>query len=211
MATCLFTGKTLDKSTPPEHTIPRRLGGRITSTEVSSREFNNACSNPYDAALIEMYHPITKALAPALPQSAKTGQVSVDVPDQPAGSYRLDENGLVGIKGATPVAWDDETGRPTSFIGPDAEKLHRVAEQQGWPKAKTRHKKEFLAPRGESRITRPLFSREAEIAALKSALLTFDCVLRNEPEKRFTRSAELTGRPRQKSGFMRRDNVEPVA
>src|SRR4051812_29511892 len=80
MPTCLFTGTTLTPNTLREHTIPRSVGGRIRSREVSSDSFNGRAGSYVDPFLYEPYSEVMTTLGPVLTAEHRGGTVTVEVP-----------------------------------------------------------------------------------------------------------------------------------
>ena len=189
MPRCLFTDTELEASTRAEHTIQRSLGGRIRSVEVSSDAFNERCGGLIDPYICAIYADIMAVLGPALPGASRAGERQVQMPGQP-GRYIIDNHGNLTIRGAVVVQRDPATNRPAAVLGVDELAMRRIIEQSTQPGTAVRRTNvmppslDVLFPR------RAVLCPEIELAALKAALLTFDHLLRGQPD-RFTRSAAL--------------------
>src|SRR5208283_1629556 len=184
--TCLFTGQNLGAHTKEEHTIPRALAGRVRSQSVSSAEFNNLCGIFCDPSLVDAYKPIMEALSPLLAREHRPGRMQVEVPGE-LGDFAIDDGSLT--RKTRVEARDIGTHRPTMMSGnPDDLKvlLERLG-LKGKPQSAT-----WERPAGTSHAIRTssAISPIVEIAALKSALLTFDAKLQGH-HQRFTRSPKL--------------------
>lgn len=189
MTTCLFTGAPLDATTLEEHTIPRKLGGRVRSRSVASDDFNNRCSSTIDRDLVASYWPMMMALAPLLSKEHRPGNQEVVFPDRP-GRYYVDGRGVLNAKGMTITARDPETGRPTGVAAKDEDAVLRVLKPNKPADAiiKTSYEPEVT---GRAKLPRShLVGPSIELAVLKAGLLTFDAQLNAEPD-RFTRSPSL--------------------
>jgi hypothetical protein len=185
METCLFTGADLTPSTRKEHTIPQKLGGRIVSRVVSSTSFNAACSDYLDKVLAYRYAQIMNELAPLLSEQHKPGRLDVDAPGERPG-LGVEQGVLTRTR---PAVDHDEAGRPRSVVASDARAARTILRQAGWKDITTR----TVPPmKGDIYYVRriPSISVELEVAALKSALLTFDHLLCGS-NMRFTRHPQL--------------------
>ena len=90
-----------------------------------------------------------------------------------------------------PAVERDATGKPRSVVAPDANAARKIMRQAGWKKITST----TVPPmKGDTYFVRgvPLISAELEVAALKSALLTFDHLLCGS-DMRFTRHPRLAG------------------
>lgn len=186
METCLFTGEPLTPDTKVEHTIPESLGGRIKSQVVTSDTFNNLCGTRVDFILKLPYEPMLNRLAPLLPRTSQPGLMPIKVPSDPPGLAL--EGGAVTRPKLLIVK--DERGRPKTGIADDEEGLRKFARSM---KQKFEEMRLSTAPATEATTFYrkvPIICREIEIAALKSAVLTFDHMLRGSPDQ-FTRGSEL--------------------
>lgn len=125
MKTCLFTGARLSATTLEEHTIPRKLGGRIRSRSVACDDFNNRCGSTIDRDLVASYWPMMMALAPLLSKEHRPGNQEVVFPGRTE-RYYVDGSGVLHAKGTTITARDPETGRPTAAAAKDMEAVLRV-------------------------------------------------------------------------------------
>lgn len=189
MSTCLFTGEPTGPHTAEEHTIPRGLCGRFRTRRSSSTQFNNWSSQPFDAELVASYSVLVLALAPLLSAEHQPGGIEV--------TGQRDGERLVLAPGAVPVLKethilerDPATGRPTSMLGKDEDRLRKIAAQAGWPAEQVRIEK---VPSTEAAVVYAGvrgMSPAIEIAVLKAALLTFDHLL-EQREDAFTRAREL--------------------
>jgi hypothetical protein len=189
MPTCLFTNTELTVSTREEHTIQRSLGGRIRSREVSSDAFNERCGGLIDPYIRDVYANTMAILGPALPGASRAGDQPVQIPGQP-GRYVIDDRGNLTLRGTAIIERDPATNRPTAVLGAEEEAMRRIAEQNSRPGGAQRRtnvmppSQDVLSPR------RAVLCSEIELAALKAVLLSFDHLLRDDPN-RFTRSAAL--------------------
>lgn len=188
--TCLFTGALLGPKTREEHTILRSLGGRVRSRRVTSSAFNEACGSYVDPYLLLPYAETMATLRPVLSAEHRGGELSVDVPGD-NGTFVINENGELVLKGIKIIAKDPVTGRPTSFAGADTSKVIKMGE--GLKKQGEKYEVSVVpmtdAP--EWFRGRPVVCSEIEVAAIKCTLLTFDELLAGDPEHRFTRSLRL--------------------
>jgi hypothetical protein len=185
MATCLFTDELLDSETRIEHTIPRALGGRLKTREVSSNTFNEHCGGYVDDFLRRVYAVLLNRLGPILPSDNCPANLRVSLPGE-KGNFILEPGAVLSRVGVDVL--ERENGKPKVFIGPDVEKVEQLAEQIG-------HKGYTMStvPAGNSThsaLRVPVVGAEIELAALKCSLLTFDHLLRDHPN-RFTRSESL--------------------
>jgi hypothetical protein len=188
MPTCLFTGEALSAATRQEHVIPRCVGGRIQTNEVSSTDFNQRCGDLVDDRLRETYAFILNRLGPLLPRAHKPGLLKVEVKNEP-GHLVIDSDGALTIKGFTILARDDKTGRPNTFRSDrDPATLKKIAKMG----ARAESAVEFIPFSQVAKCSseHPVVCPDIEIGALKSLLLTFDYLLRDRTD-RFTRRPEL--------------------
>lgn len=181
--TCLFTGEVLTDSTKEEHTIPESLGGRIESRIVSSSDFNEKSGNYLDPILKSVYEPFLNHLAPLLPSANQPGKMAVEVPGEKSGLYL--ERGEISRKNV--VVTKDDDGKIVSATGENPKSLEKIGRQLG------KEMKLSLAPATDASFflkKSPVIAHEIEIAALRSAMLTFDHCLDGNA-LRFTRDAQL--------------------
>jgi hypothetical protein len=185
LETCLFTGEALTDATPIEHCIPRQLAGRIKSRCVSSAAFNNATSE-IDDLFCTYYKPLLNALAPLL--SREHCQAALRGHDETGASSALAPGG-VPVPGVRIVR--DQNGRVSSAFIPEGADPRQVL--PGLSLDPTRATQGLVvATGGQFHINRSVFgSPKTEVAALKSILLSFDAVLGDQPERRFTRQEGL--------------------
>ncbi len=113
----------------------------------------------------------------------KPGRMPVLTSGNGTGLYL--EPGAVPSKSRLEVFKDPQSGRPIGIQAPDEDTIRAFAEKHDARVQGISH--EPATTERAAIVRRPLFSREIEIAALKSALLTFDDLLRNDPDP-FTRS-----------------------
>jgi hypothetical protein len=188
MRTCLFTGEALTPTTKEEHTIPRSLGGRIRSREVTCDDCNNRCGSYLDKTLHAPYALILNKLEPLMASEHESGPVPVRVPGEPDGII-LDGGGVAVRRKMAVLAKDPETGRPTAAVAPQEEALRNLARRLG----KENSLRLSTVPTTEADTffgDFPVILAELEIGALRSALLTFDHALRQAADP-FTRRPEL--------------------
>ena len=187
MAKCLFTDETLDDATRVEHTIPRAIGGRVRSKEVSSSKFNHLCGNTLDPCFSGVYVHAMRVLGPCIPTEARSASERFKLPGA-EGWWQIDPKGRLVLSGNT-VQYAPG-GVATSAIGPSIESLKPIIKNLAFGGAQVRHE-ELLPPHnGVVFPERAMLHWRIEVAALKSLLLTFDHQLRHDPG-RFTRSAAL--------------------
>lgn len=187
---CLFTEAELGPDTRIEHTIPRVLGGRFRSRDVSSDAFNNAAS-PFDDALAAPYLVMLSHLAPLMTAEHQPGGFPVEVPGT-EGRYRMTAGGAVELHGIRIDRRDHDTHRPLGISAADPRQLEQVAQQLGWMADSWRRTDELVVgPDQEAELRVTALCTRMEIAALKAVLLTFDHLLRDAPLHRFTRTTEL--------------------
>jgi hypothetical protein len=190
LPTCLFTGVPLGADAKVEHTIPRSIGGRIRSRIVSSTEFNERAGNTVDVELARTYRQIFNRLGPLLRSEHRAGAFSVSTP----GSYaklKAISGGRIVQKEVTVLALNAVTRKPHSIVG-DRQAVELFLRRNGWDVS--RANREFQMVTQERFMVAeeaPLVSPLAEVALIKSALLTFDHVLAGTP-LRFTRDASLS-------------------
>ena len=189
MARCLFTDEELIPLPAVEHTIPRGLGGRIESQEVSSTAFNGRCSQVLDRFIIELYSDVMSVLGPVLPGASRAGLRFVEMPGH-RGRYAIDGHGRLTLRGAQPLEFDPVTGRPTAVLGTDEASMRRIIDQNIQPGATERRREDLPPSQNVVFPRRATLCAEIELAALKAAMLSFDHLLRNNPD-RFTRSAAV--------------------
>jgi hypothetical protein len=192
--TCLFTGEELGPGTSEEHTIPEKLAGCIRSKRVSSDDFNNRCSQDFDKTLVNCYAPVLKRLAPLLAREHKLGV-----------RWATGRDGLrlrVGREGTVELqkerVEEDAAGQITKITARDEQRVREIAAARGTRLVETSRQSVPLAD-DERKIW---FTREAdkaelssrvELAALKSAMLSFDEKLADSPFPRFTRHSFVDG------------------
>ncbi|MCB9576675.1 MAG: hypothetical protein H6717_06565 [Polyangiaceae bacterium] len=185
MPTCLFTGDALGRDTRVEHTIPRSLGGRVRSQEVSSNRFNSATSNRFDDVLWQPYGAIFNYLAPLLAREHAQRALELDVGGE---RQPLHPGGELGLRGMR-VERRNAHGRPEAIVHEDPAMVNAFAANAGWGTFHETHEIANVLAEGRRRV--PAMLPAMEIAALKCALLTLDHVLRDDPA-RFTRSGWLS-------------------
>ena len=187
--TCLFTGARLGPDTIIEHTIQRCLGGRILSNEVSSTEFNNRCGSFCDDALSSAYGFLLNRLAPLLPSASQPGAIKAISSTAPDGLV-IEPGGILARRG-TVVVERYPNGHPKTVHGPDEASMRKFAKRAKMPDNVT----VISVPLTDDNVLTThlrVISPELELAALKSLLLSFDCVMSRDPD-RFTRSRHLHG------------------
>ena len=186
MPTCLFTSVNLPPETEEEHTIPRSLGGRITSRTVSSTEFNHASGDQIDPVLKRVYDPIINHLAPLLPMNSQPGRMQVELQDAVGGCYL--EQGELSRN--LRIIERDEKEMPKAVVADSETAVRKFAKRMG------KHGEDMklsVVPATDEqtyKVRCPVICHEIEVAVLKSALLTFDPMLAGIPN-RFTRSDQL--------------------
>ena len=185
--TCLFTGVELDSTTKVEHTIPESLGGRIKSQIVSSSDFNHVCGINLDPILKAVYEPILNHLAPLLPNASQPGKMPISALGEPDGLYV--ERGEVSSSKPLLLSKDD-AGKPLSVMAESVSALSKVARSMGLDPSDMKFEQRAPTEATFFKKRVPTIQPLLEIAALKSALLTFDHCLEGHPN-RFTRNAEL--------------------
>jgi hypothetical protein len=187
--TCLFTGVALAAGTHEEHTIPRALGGRIRSRIVSSNEFNNDCGSAVDPFLIRLYAETICHLGPLMNAEHQPGNLVVEIPGAP---YRfvIDGEGSLTIQGIAVVERDD-AGRPRAAMGADAAAVRRWAQRNAPPGRVQRTSFVPATTEREFFRNRLVIGPVIEVAAMKSAMLSFDHLLANDPGRRFIRHDSL--------------------
>jgi hypothetical protein len=117
------------------------------------------------------------------------GNLSVEIPGSPYG-FVLDAEGSLTIRGIA-VVERDAANRPRAAVGADPAAVRRWAERTA-PAGRTVH--ESFVPATTEReffLNRLVIAPVIEIAALRSAMLSFDHLLANDPARRFTRHAAL--------------------
>lgn len=181
--TCLITGDHLDSSTREEHTILRSLGGRICSRTVSSNAFNNACSRSVDGHLRNLYFPLMVFLDPMLARAHKPGMSE---------TYGLDGTRYLTQDGVTRLAKEKILSRDSD--GSPSEVLVSLKSLKDRDKVfgKTITEATFVPPPDDNgNFQVELFSSEADVAALKCVLLSFDHLCDQNGLIRFTRSPSI--------------------
>jgi hypothetical protein len=183
--TCLFTGQELDEHTKVEHTILDSLGGHITSQIVSSNCFNEQCGNDIDQVLADLYRPVFMALAPAL--SPRIDGCTTHY-DEEGRSYTT-RNGVTSMYGVE-ITERDAQGKPVKARG-TVRALRRLAKSMKVDPDKIEITENVPLPVKVVYGQYPVVEPRAELSALKCAVLTFDHMLADQPEKRFTRCENL--------------------
>ena len=161
------------------------MGGRIVSRAVSSNDFNNKCGSYCDDQLRKVYAILLSRLAPLLPSASQPGLLPAIASDAPLG-LAIGPGGILERSKIFVLEKDSETGKPKTVLGPDEASLRRFAMRAKMPVTA----KFATAPLTQKDIVTthlPFFSPEIELAALKSVMLSFDCLLQDLPE-RFTRA-----------------------
>jgi hypothetical protein len=170
-----------------EHTIPRSLGGRIRSRVVTSDSFNERSGAYLDQTLKSPYALILNVLAPVLSAEHQPGWLEIDVPGEQPGLVL--DGGAVTRRNLAVTERDTVTGLPRAAVAMDSRPLRNLAKQLG--KSPDLGVSTVRASEGTTFFRgAPVIFADIEIAALKSALLTFDHVLRGT-ESRFTRFPQL--------------------
>lgn len=189
MTTCLFTNDPTGPTTREEHTISRALGGRFYSRTCSSDDFNNKSSQPFDAEFALAYSTVLNVLAPLLSAQHQPGSLPVTEPTNER-RLLLEPGAVPSFRGIHVDARDPRTNRPVAIIGADEAQLRQRARKLGWPDDQLRIT--TVPSTTEEVLFRkvPTISPAMEVAALKSALLTFDHLLGSDPAA-FTRSPDL--------------------
>lgn len=184
---CLFTGQELNSQTRNEHAIPESMGGRIKSRRVCSSEFNNQSGSFCDTSLGQAYRLIQLKLAPLLPSFCQPPNATAISSDMLNGMV-IEPGGVVGLSG-NQVLERDDAGRPKKVIGPNEASLKKIAEQTGMC---TEGNTKWVPVTGSNVTTTrlPILSGVFEVAALRSILLTFDCLF-NSDESSFVRGNSL--------------------
>lgn len=188
--TCLFTGETLTAQTAEEHTIPAALGGRIRSRIVSSSFFNEKCGQKCDPALAKSYRMVFEVLAPVLSFEHNPGQSRRIGKD---GRRYVVQNGVTSLPSLN-VIEKDSTGKPRKMMSTDIALLSRCAKTLCNDPNRIELRLNRPLPTNEFYDETPtaVIVAEAELSALKCALLTFDHLLAEQPTRRFTRHPDLS-------------------
>lgn len=187
MATCLFTSETLSSSTKLEHTILKALGGRITSREVVSDNFNAGTGKDIDCKLADQFKLIIRELAPFLSTDLRKKRLKLESDDQKRSYYKT--NGIVEL------AESYETIDPLTgikyIVFPNEEELKKYAQSNGIDLKSY----EYLEPVDDVLFTGLYsISPESHLSVIKCILTSFDVMLaRNgySEENRFTRLPAL--------------------
>ena len=113
----------------------------------------------------------------------------MQIPGQ-LGRYVIDDHGNLTMRGAAVIERDPATKRPTAVLGVEVPAMRRIIEQNSRPGA-TERRTNVMPPNLDVLSSkRAVLCSEIELAALKSVLLSFDHLLRGDPD-RFTRSPAL--------------------
>jgi hypothetical protein len=154
---------------------------------VSSDLFNNRSSR-FDDALVDQYRSILGSLEPLLPAEAAQAPVAVD--DGQNRDLILAPGNFITMRGCRVER--DAAGNVVAIYGEQLHAVFRIAEQLGWDRARIRVSDVLPTNEQEVRREAPLISPLAEFSVLKSTLLTFDHLLRGDPD-RFTRNGWVAG------------------
>ncbi|HEY1381012.1 MAG TPA: hypothetical protein VGF55_29705, partial [Gemmataceae bacterium] len=140
-----------------------------------------------DPCFSGVYAPVMRVLGPVLPSNSRSASDRFRISGV-EGWWRKDEFGRLTPAGTAVLERDPETGWPLTAIGPDLDSLEPMIKQLGSPPVR---RTEMLPPSNKVIYPeRATLHWGIEVGALKAVLLTFDHLLRNDPE-RFTRSAAL--------------------
>ncbi len=189
MDTCLFTDSPLTENTKIEHTIPAKIGGRIRSTRVASDGFNARCGSSVDRELIGTYWQLMMTLGPLLAIEHQAGERRIQISGS-SGHHVVDGKAVVHRKGSEIIDRDPKTNRPTAAAAQNLETIMHILRPNMPASAKI---EQSYFPHDYGYADLPvcqLLSAEIEVAVLKSAMLTFDHLLIEHPN-RFTRSPVL--------------------
>jgi hypothetical protein len=190
METCLFTGEALADDTHEEHCIPRSLAGKIVSSRVSSSSFNNRASE-IDHFLGRSYTQIMHALSPLLASGDR--QAPVTGVTEGGMHLRVGADGIAEAVSRAEVLQRGENRRPTAIRLRDSSDAGWAADHFGLDPDLVRNES-ITAYEEYIRLPEfPIVCIEAEIAALKSIMLSFDALLVDCPDCRFTRHAGVGG------------------
>jgi hypothetical protein len=187
MATCLFTGETIESGNKREHVIPKALAGRLSSELVSSATFNKRSSEA-DGMLVGMYTPLMRCLSPLLPNRLKLNERE---------GWGRDGMAVV-MEGDKPprlkrrIVNNSPDGELQQVFANSLEEACDIVRQRGIPAERVGVTHVPLDNEGTMRFPWEC-SQLSEIAALKCALLTLDVLLRREGRPQFTRDASLGG------------------
>jgi hypothetical protein len=138
--------------------------------------------------LANRYWQFMMRLGPLLPANNLAGQRLAAI-EESGEKFIIDGKGVAHPKGMQVTSWDEATGKPTSVLGTNREDIDQYL-KSSWPDAVFEHG--WSAPyRGSLNLPQtPLIHPDFELAALKTGLLTFNHLLRDQ-EFRFTRHDAL--------------------
>ena len=192
MATCLFTGETLQINTKPEHAILQALGGRIVSREITSSSFNTRCGEIVDSHFANQFQLIMRILSPLLSNKMRKEQLKLQSADGEKTFFM--KNGKVEL---AQMYSDFEKGTKNKYyVFPISmtEEAHKKIQEEGYDISK-RIEFPFIFNDDFLFLGQESISIESHISEIKCFLLAFDAMLQQKKypeEKRFTRSNDLS-------------------
>ncbi len=168
--TCLLTGVELRASTCLEHTIPKKLGGRIRSRTVVASNVNNQFSE-FDSVFSNAFSNVLIELGPAMAAEHRLRPTEVTL-DGEDGRFFVEVGNVLTERGINILEKDEISGRPVRFTANSEKEIERIAGQMGLAV-------ESLGPIFREKLvpaTRkiPAIDPQLEVAILKSLILSFD-------------------------------------
>ncbi|MEM7812431.1 MAG: hypothetical protein AAF532_13230 [Planctomycetota bacterium] len=190
---CLFTREELSSKTPREHSIPQKLGGKITSKQSIGATANHWFGANCDKYLVDAFDCTLRCLGNFVSKSARLGVAEVRNEEEPGLKLELEYDGSLGLGRPTVLERFVESGRPKAVAGKNENKLRSILGS-----GELYSYKERLAPGGKlsfasgSGLSRTdTISVRLELAALKALVVSFDTLL--EGGFQFTRRHEPLG------------------
>ncbi|MFA6816262.1 MAG: hypothetical protein WCS73_08215 [Lentisphaeria bacterium] len=193
MATCLFTGIELSKSTKQEHAILSSLGGRIVSKELTSDVFNEKCGSKIDKYLTEQFEQLLRTLGPLLSSKLKNKKQQLFSSD--GQRHYEKQNGKIYITKPF-ISENSETNKKTCYYSESTrDETIKLAKKENFSTSESKEKKtdipdDFLYT-GEKLAISP----ESYISTIKCFLCAFDAMEGQngiEETKRFSRHPKLS-------------------
>lgn len=200
--TCLFCGSVLGPATKEEHVIAEKLGGRLSSKQVTCSACNERASRTLDLPVVERYSPLLRALAPLLPTNVRPGMRPM-VGLHSGRRERMLPDGTRELLIHEEHLPDGRVSRTTMAM--NVATIENLSRLPGAERVSTLISYEPLLDPVPIQLLHPLL----EVGLLRMLLMVFDDLATTEGTSAFARSAD-TSAPRQLvAGVLEGDLDEP--